>query len=118
MDFHKKSQSRLILPWDLMIIGKYVLCRIKLLLRLLATGDNASHRAGLRRLRRRAPRGHRHTNSLFTQKSIIICSALCGAKITINYEIAKKNRRKVLKNRNIYRFSFEIQNNYVILQRI
>jgi len=58
------------------------------------------------------------TNSLFTQKSIIICSALCGAKITINYEIAKKNRRKVLKNRNIYRFSFEIQNNYVILQRI
>ena len=58
------------------------------------------------------------TNSLFTQKSIIICSALCGAKITINYEIAKKNRRKVLKNRNIYRLSFEIQNNYVILQRI
>jgi len=58
------------------------------------------------------------TNSLFTQKSIIICSALCGAKITINYEIAKKNRRKILKNRNIYRFSFEIQNNYVILQRI
>ena len=58
------------------------------------------------------------TNSLFTQKSIIICSALCGAKITINYEIAKKNRRKVLENRNIYRFSFEIQNNYVILQRI
>lgn len=58
------------------------------------------------------------TNSLFTQKSIIICSALCGAKITINYKIAKKNRRKVLKNRNIYRFSFEIQNNYVILQRI
>ena len=58
------------------------------------------------------------TNSLFTQKSIIICSALCGAKITINYEIAKKNRRKVLKNRNIYRFSFEIQNNYVILHRI
>jgi len=58
------------------------------------------------------------TNSLFTQKSIIICYALCGAKITINYEIAKKNRRKVLKNRNIYRFSFEIQNNYVILQRI
>jgi aspartyl aminopeptidase len=48
----------------------------------------------------------------------IICSALCGAKITINYEIAKKNRRKVLKNRNIYRFSFEFQNNYVILQRI
>jgi len=45
-------------------------------------------------------------------------SALCGAKITINNEIAKKNRRKVLKNRNIYRFSFEIQNNYVILQRI
>jgi hypothetical protein len=43
---------------------------------------------------------------------------VCGAKITINYEIAKKNRRKVLKNRNIYRFSFEIQNNYVILQRI
>jgi len=58
------------------------------------------------------------TNSLFTQKSIIICYALCGAKITIKYEIAKKNRRKVLKNRNIYRFSFEIQNNYVILQRI
>ena len=26
------------MPWDLMIIGKYVLCRIKLLLRLLATG--------------------------------------------------------------------------------
>jgi|GEM_PF-6090915 len=49
------------------------------------------------------------TNSLFTQKSIIICFALCGAK---------KNRRKVLKNRNIYRFSSEIQNNYVILQRI
>ena len=56
------------------------------------------------------------TNSLFTQKSIIICYALCGAKITINYEIAKKNRRKVLKNRNIYQFSFEIQNYYVTLQ--
>ena len=34
------------------------------------------------------------TNSLFTQKSIIICSALCGAKITINYEIAKKIEEK------------------------
>ena len=41
------------------------------------------------------------TNSLFTQKSIIICSALCGAKITNNFEITKKNRRKVLKNRTL-----------------
>ena len=56
------------------------------------------------------------TNSLFTQKSIIICYALCGAKITNNFEITKKNRRKVLKNRNIYQFSFEIQNYYVTLQ--
>jgi len=56
------------------------------------------------------------TNSLFTQKSIIICSALCGAKITNNYEITKKNRRKVLKNRNICQFPFEIQNYYITLQ--
>ena len=44
----------------------------------------------------------------------------CIMRCKDNYKLrdSKENSRKVLKNRNIYRFSFEIQNNYVILQRI
>lgn len=55
------------------------------------------------------------TNSHSAQKRIIICSALCGAKVSNNCGITKKIRRKVLKIRNNQQYSFEIQNFLVIL---
>ena len=50
---------------------------------------------------------------VFAKKDIMLSEV---HKIAINYEITKKNRRKILKNRNIYKFSFEIQNYFVTLQ--